>query len=66
MSPTNSSSSSSSGAFPDASPIGCSAFGRFSIPSLIGLSPSVISLAVAFCDSVISFAVAFCDSVIGL
>ena len=62
MSPTDSYSSSSSGAFPDASPIGC----RFSIPSLIGLSPWVISLAVALCDSVISFVVAFCDSVIGL
>ena len=29
------------------------ACGRFSIPSLIGLSPSVISLDVAFCVSVI-------------
>ena len=44
----------------DASPRGCvggnvMACGRFSIPSLIGLSPSVISLAVAFCVSVIGF-----------
>ena len=41
--------SSSSSSFP----IGCVACGRFPIPSLIGLSSSVISLAVAFCVSVI-------------
>ena len=45
-------------ASPDASPRGCIggnliACGRFLIPSLMGLSPSVISLAVAFCVSVI-------------
>ena len=57
ISPTNSTSSSSFSSL-DASPMGCVggnviACGRFSIPSLIGLSPSVISLVVAFCVSVI-------------
>ena len=50
--------SSFSDASPDASPRSCVggnviACGRFSMLSLIGLSPSVISLAVAFCVLVI-------------